>query len=169
MKPQNFLITAAAILVAAAAFFLRPRPEILPAAKTTVTRTADGMSLQTTTDPTLVFQKAFWRQPASDDKILHAERREWSSEEGVKKWQWFIAVSPGPQLLEWLKTNPFSLAPAKAADNPKERPEWFPEPAAGFQIHQNAERSFILMLSADQKHLYATDSGLGFASPGTAP
>jgi len=42
--------------------------------------------LNTSTDPTLVFQKAFWRRPDSHDKILHAERREWSEQgKGSKK------------------------------------------------------------------------------------
>lgn len=169
MKPRHVAILAA-VLLGAAAFFLRPEAETPPAPKPTVTTaTADGMKLTTATDPTLVFQKAFWRRPASDDQILHAERREWSTADGVQKWQWFIAVSPGPQLLEHLATNPFSLTTAPAAGKIEKPPAWFPKPSADFQIQQNAEGRFILMLSADHKQLYATDSGSGFAPPAIAP
>jgi hypothetical protein len=170
MKSRYFVIAAAVILVVAAAAVLRKSPEIAPAAKpTTTTATADDMSLMTATDPTLVFQKAFWRSPASDDQILHAERREWSAEDGVKKWQWFIAVKPGPQLLAWLKSNPFSLAPLKSAPTFEKPPAWFPKTSTDFQFQQNTEARLTLMLSADQKQLYATDSGFGFGPPITIP
>jgi hypothetical protein len=33
------------------------------------------MKLTTATDPTLVFQKAFWRRPASEDRIRPAGHR----------------------------------------------------------------------------------------------
>lgn len=171
MKRRTLPIAAAAsIILVTAAVWLGKSPETPPPPKpATTTATADGMTLVTATDPTLVFQKAFWRRPASDDKILHAERREWSTGDGVRKWQWFIAVSPGPQLLDWLKTNPFSLATQKSATGFEHPPEWFPKPSGDLQIHQNAEHRFILMFSADQKHLYATDSGLGFGPPSAAP
>ena len=169
MKPRRAAIPAA-VLLGAAAFLLRPEAETPPAPKPSVTTaTADGMKLTTATDPPRAFQKAFWRRPAGDDQILHAERREGSTADGVRKWQWFIAVSPGPRLLEHLATNPFSLTTAPAAGKIEKPPAWFPKPSAGFQIQQNAEGRFILMLSADHKRLYATDSGCGFAPPAIAP
>ena len=169
MKPRHFAILAA-VLLGAAAFFLRPKPEIPPASKPAVTTaTADGLKLATVTDPTLVFQKAFWRRPAKDDKILHAERREWSTTDGVQKWQWFIAVRPGPQLLAHLQTNPFSLATIQSAGEVEKPPEWFPKVSANFQILQNSEGRYILMLSTDHKQFYATDSGTGFAPPNSVP
>ncbi len=169
MKPR-YSIIAAAVLVVAVAFLLRPKPEIPPAPKVAViTTTADGMSLATHTDPALVFKKAFWRHPTSDDNILHAERREWSAEDGVRKWQWFIAVEPGPKLLDWLETNPFSLATTRSVGEFERQPDWFPEPSADFHIQQNAEGRLTLMLSADRKLLYATDSGVGFTPPVVTP
>jgi hypothetical protein len=169
MKPRHFPI-AAAVVLGAAAFLLWTESEIPPAPEATVTTaTADGMELTTATDPESVFKKAFWRRPAGNDKIRQAERREWSSEDGVQKWQWFIAVSPGPELLEWLKTNPFSLATTQSTGSLEKPPEWFPKPSSGFLIQKNAEGRFILMLSTDQKQLYATDSGSGFAPPKVAP
>ena len=56
----------------------------------------------TTTANAEVFQKAFWKRPTDDDRILHAERREWSGEDGISRWQWFIAVQPSRQLTAYL-------------------------------------------------------------------
>lgn len=166
MKPRD-LIIAAAILVLAAVFLIRHKPENSPSPKPApTTATADGMELAIDTDPTQVFQKAFWRHPTSEDKILHAERREWSAEDGVQKWQWFIAVRPGPQLLEWLDTNPFSMAISSSANEIEKPPQWFPNSTKNFTVHKNTEGSFVLMLSSDRKNLYATDSGHGFTPPG---
>src|SRR4051794_12896768 len=77
-----------------------PLPEqvILPAA----TPAPEEGTLQTNLDAVEVFRRAFWRDPAAADHILHAERREWVSEEnGVRRWQWFIAVEPGLDLATW--------------------------------------------------------------------
>lgn len=48
---------------------------------------SDTSPTTTLSDPVAVFQRAFWKRPAADDKILHAERREWSGADGVQKWQ----------------------------------------------------------------------------------
>ncbi|GAA5117680.1 hypothetical protein JIN84_17025 [Luteolibacter yonseiensis] len=171
MERRTIIITAVVILIVTTAVILRkslePTPQPKPAP--TVSKEDDGTKLVTTTDPALVFQKAFWRRPAADDRILHAERREWSSQDGVKKWQWYIAVSPGPQLLAWLKTNPFSLSDVRSAGRFENRPGWFPEETHGYQIQRNAEGRFTVMLSTDGRHLYATDSGQGFTAPEIAP
>lgn len=172
MKRWEVICASAIILAVVAAAFLRksPEPPPVPKPKPVMTSsTDDGMKLVAVTDPKLVFQKAFWRRPGDDDKILHAERREWSSGDGVRKWQWFIAVTPGSQLEEWLATNPFSLAAVKTPNAIEKPPEWFPKSPEGFQIQQNPEGRFILMRSADGKQLYATDSGQGFSAPGIAP
>jgi hypothetical protein len=150
-------------------FFLREKPKIPATLPPTTTAKAGGLKLSFATDPALVFKKAFWRQPSSEDKILHAERREWSADDGVRKWQWFIIVTPGPQLVEWLATNPFSLASTSSPAAIHNPPTWFPKPTTDFQIHQNPEGHFILMFSRDGKHLYATDSGHGFTPPDVTP
>jgi len=126
-----------------------------------------GLAL--TEDPALVFKKAFWRTPASDDRILHAERREWSdASAGVTRWSWFLAINPSPALREWLATNPFSLA--TLSSNVKisalyKAPTWFPEDTAGFQIQQNASGSFFVIYSSKENLIFATDSGHGFEKP----
>lgn len=169
MKPIYFA-HAAVFLVGAAAIVFWPESETPPAPPPAAsTALAAGMNLTTATDPTLVFQKAFWRRPASNDKILHAERREWSTDGGVQKWQWFIAVSPSPQLLDHLETNPFSLAATHSTGEIENPPGWFPKSSAGFRIYQNAEGRFTLIHSTDGKHLYATDSGSGFSAPSLTP
>lgn len=170
MKPRNLLIIAGAVLVAAVAFLLWPAPESLPVPKTTIKATADGMSLKTTTDPKLVFQKALWRQPAGDDQILHAERREWStSADGVRQWRWFLAVKPGPALREWLAGNPFSLRETSSPADLDSAPAWFPKASKEFIVQQKADGHLTFMWSADRQSLYASDSGYGFASPSAGP
>ena len=37
----------------------------------------------TTVDGAAVFRQAFWKRPTANDRILHAERRVWSDEDGV--------------------------------------------------------------------------------------
>lgn len=169
MKRRSFITAAALIVMAVSLFLLRKAPQPVAVPTTSTPAKRDGLKLAVTTDPAVVFQKAFWRRASTDDQILHAERRQWHTAGGVRKWQWFIAVNPGPQLVEWLATNPFSLAstPSPAAiHNP---PTWFPKPSTDFQIHQNPEGHFILLLSRDGKHLYATDSGHGFTPPDVSP
>ena len=80
-----------------------------------------------------------------------------------------LAVSPGPLLLEWLGTNPFPITTTKSAGVVGSPRDWFSEPSAPFEILQDSVDSLIFMLSADHKHLYATDYGLGFAPPSVAP
>lgn len=129
---------------------------------------ADGISLER--DHTAVFQRAFWRRPTPADRILHAERRDWlAADTGVDKWQWFIAVQPGPAFRDWLlKDNPFDLV-AVPADAPlaplSAPPAWFP-PAAqltGFARYRNREGKYQVFHDAAQNRIFATDDGGGFA------
>lgn len=171
MKRRSLVIVGFSLVLAAATIiFFRINSEISTAAKPRPTIVAaNGMKLSTNTDPVDVFRRAFWRHPAGDDQILNAERREWSGEGGVRKWQWFIAVRPGSQLLEWLEKNPFSMKLSTSPVQIEFPPVWYPQSTENFQVFVNPEGGFILMLSADRKRLYATDSGLGFTAPGEAP
>ena len=49
---------------------------------------------------TAVFQRAFWKRPTLDDTILQAELREWTDEENIPHWQWFIVLEPSADLLK---------------------------------------------------------------------
>ena len=164
---KRFLIPAAGVLLAIGVIvFLtqkKPKPPEIPQS------VSDQLVLNTSTDPTLVFQKAFWRRPDSDDKILHAERREWSEQgKDVRKWQWFLAVQPSPELAEWLQTNPFSLSPSAEPLKYKEaapKPDWFPNDFSGFDILKAPQSRLVLIFSAKKNLLYAMDSGAGFTPP----
>jgi hypothetical protein len=114
-------------------------------------------------DPVKIFQRAFWASPTSEDKILHAERREWSNAEGVRKWQWFLVVEPSAQLLKRLRDdNAFGLAPAGSAADIADAPKWFAFDANESVVMKSPHSEMQLIFSMDGKLLHATDSGLGF-------
>lgn len=130
---------------------------------------AHGLALER--DHAAVFQRAFWRRPASDDRILHAERRDWlDAASGVEKWQWFIAVQPSAAFREWLiKDNPFELvavAPDAAPVDISSPPAWFPPAAelARFARYRNREGRYLVFHDVTTHRLYATDAGGGFAA-----
>lgn len=120
----------------------------------------------TVRDPAEVFQKAFWKRPAAEDQILHAERREWRDGAGISKWQWFVSVKPSGALVDHLITNnAFGLvASGGGAQVPAtDLPPWFPkEAAAGAKTFSGATGTFILVWDKEHNLLHATDSGGGF-------
>jgi len=164
---KRFLIPAAGVLLAIGGIVYFLQQTARPPEKSHFG--LDRLALTTYTDPALVFQKAFWRRPDSADKILHAERREWSEQgKDVREWQWFLAVNPSPNLAEWLKTNPFSLPVFNDLykyEGSAPKPDWFPNDFAGFKIHKAPQGRFVLLFSAEKNLLYAMDSGAGFAPP----
>ncbi len=152
---------------------LRPPPFPTTSPENVPKAGPEGSVLATSSNAAAVFQKAFWRRPAPDDKIIHAERREWTSPaDGVRKWQWFIAFQPGIQTREWIASNPFGLMPVPpgfSLTSLEHRPAWFPAEAAGHEVRQNREGHLIWMQSPDRAMLHATDSGFGFAAPASKP
>ena len=126
----------------------------------------------TNTNVTEVFQRAFWKRPTENDKILHAERREWADGDGVDRWQWFIAVDPSVELARYLnEQNPFSMsAPKDVVVLPAEQvPEWFPKSADGFTVQQTADRQMIFLFELDSGRLFAASQGRGFAKAAEVP
>ena len=119
-----------------------------------------------------VFRRAFWRRPAPEDKILHAERREWTEDAnaGISRWQWFLAVEPGPELVKWLRgDNAFGLRPAVAVEAPRP-PAWFPRDTRDFTIFAGrSPGGLTLLFSPDNRTLYATAAGKGFAPGAPEP
>jgi hypothetical protein len=114
-------------------------------------------------DPVKVFQRAFWASPTSEDKILHAERREWSDAQGVRKWQWFLVVEPSAALLKRLRDdNAFGLAPASSAADIADAPKWFAFDAKEIVVMKSPSSEMQLIFSKGGKVLHASDSGLGF-------
>jgi hypothetical protein len=128
--------------------------------------------------PEEIFRRAFWRQPAAADRILRAERFEWKAGDGsLARWQWFLELKPGPELLGRL-VDPENFGLEKVAPGTAPRswmmesappPPWFPRPdaASGFEVRQNPAGGFTLLYRADDNTLFATDSGQGFAAPAT--
>lgn len=168
MKLPLIILTLAAVAVAAYCGF---RPGRLPPAGPPSVDPAslhEG-TLKLSTDPAEVFTRALWRRPSADDRILHAERREWTIDEagGVAHWQWFLAVEPGAALTTWLRDeNPFSLhpragAPAPAIDG---APAWFPRDFADYDVRAGGSGgNMVFLFSRTDGAFYATSSGAGFA------
>ncbi len=122
--------------------------------------------------PELVFSRAFWRRPDPADQIRHAERREWSDPDGVTRWQFFLAVDPGPALSQWLATNPFSLVTVTTLERDiPDPPEWFPNPgtATGATLQQSASGNLVVITTSGGGTVFVTDHGRGFSRPVTAP
>ena len=119
-----------------------------------------------------VFRRAFWKRPDPSDKILHAERREWTeaADAGISRWQWFLAVEPGPELVKWLREdNAFGLRPAAGVEAPRP-PAWFPRETRGFTIVASRNPGGLtLLFSPDNRTLYATAAGKGFAGGAPEP
>lgn len=116
--------------------------------------------------PAEVFQKAFWQHPSANDKILHAERQEWSEKGEIKRWRWFITVQPSPELLKRLRAdNVFRLQPVKTSPLIADAPEWFIQENGQNEILQTPDHSMTVFFDRVTGLLQATDSGTGF-NPG---
>lgn len=119
----------------------------------------------TLTDPVEVFQKAFWKRPASGDRILNAERREWSDSGGIKRWQWFIEVEPSPGLVKYLREdNAFALVPVATVSPVSDSPAWFRFSPEDVEALATPQGKMQLFFSKSKSRLYATDGGGGFQS-----
>lgn len=117
------------------------------------------------TDPVEVFQKAFWKRPTDADKILHAERREWTEVGDIKKWEWFLVVEPSPTLFKYLiEENAFNLPASQTAPPPVGAPTWFKYDSTQFQTIGATRAGLKISFDKTTKLLYATDSGGGFQS-----
>ena len=163
--------TAGGVLLAAGVtgFLVQRDRESVAAAP--VPQEVDGGKLQRSNDTAEIYQRAFWRRPRSEDKILHAERREWLSEtDGVRKWEWFLAIEPGDGLTADIRQRfsltPASLVPEKFAASPK----WFRTALTKSDtMLSNPDGSLCLLLSPDKQSFLATGSGGGFAKGFAGP
>ena len=118
----------------------------------------------------VVFQRAFWRPPGVGDRIRQGIRREWSDAPGVKRWQSFLAVEPGPAFRDWLATNPFSLATVSSLNRKiPDPPGWFPNNLDGFTIQQAPFGNLVLLTAPGGAVVYFADYGMGFARPAETP
>lgn len=160
---------AAAIAAAAAVVYVRGLGPSAPAAPATLAAGSHGRTVITTASPEEIFRRAFWRQPAAGDRIVHAERREWVDDGQVQRWQWFLEVRPDPSLLRALRDPAgFGLVAAPSGlPEPLSPPVWFPPAAqhAGCEILHSPGGGLTVCYRAADNVLFATDSGRGFAAP----
>jgi hypothetical protein len=158
---KAFIGIAAAVLLCGLGFFLL-KPAKSPSVAKPLPKPANPPT-STLRDPAEVFQKAFWKRPGVNDKILHAERREWADAEGVQRWQWFIVVEPSTELVKHLREdNAFGLDPAKAEPVNKDAPAWFVFKAGDVDVLGASRGKLRLIFSKSGNTLYATDAGGGF-------
>jgi hypothetical protein len=173
MKPLPFIISAVAAASTVAAWLtLRPRDAPLPPPPPANPAAQHEGTMALKSDQADVFRRAFWKRPDATDKILHAERREWTKEgeTGLSRWQWFIAVEPGSSLTKWLREdNAFGVRPAKTATFTG-APDWFPRDLSSYEVRTGGTGgSLVIMFSRDGKKLYATDAGKGFTKGAPEP
>lgn len=121
-----------------------------------------------------IFRRAFWRQPSAADRIVLADRREWSDQnQEVQRWQWFLQVQPGPALLQALRDPAtfglFRTAQPRPLAKQVTAPAWFPAVGqiAGCEILQAPGGGLTVYYRAADNVLFATDAGRGFAPPVT--
>ncbi len=123
-------------------------------------------------DVAAVFQRAFWRRPSADIRVLEGERREWlNAQAAVEKWQWFVGVQTSADFRTWLlEQNPFELIkdtkPFDAADI-ENAPAWLPAAVQRGSLTSYRSRGSKLVVLLDQEtgKLFASDRGAGFAAP----
>ncbi len=126
----------------------------------------------TTVDPATVFQKALWKRPTPEDKILNAERREWKDADAVSRWQWFLEVEPSPEIVRYLREeNAFRLKSYQTATLLPDAPSWFIKDTENTHILSGPGGGMQLIFTADDAKLYAMGSGGGFrpGAPETPP
>lgn len=131
----------------------------------------EGQSLAVVEQGEEVFRRAFWRHPDEDDRILNAERREWSDEEGVDRWQWFLEVRPSEMLENDLfEENRFELARVSTwrTDSPVS-PVWFPKASESFEIMKSRDGAMVLLRDQESGSVFATGHGRGFSRAVVVP
>ena len=167
MKPRSWILlslVAGALIVAWIGWQMSAgrSSEAAPEAGTSVVGGSEPPT-KTVTDTVEIFKRAFWRRPAPEDEILHAERQEWSDAEGLQRWRWFLVVKASPALVKNLREeNAFGLLPSEPVPPPGDAPGWFAFQAGDFELLQSPDRSMRLFFSKTDNTLYATAAGRGF-------
>jgi hypothetical protein len=128
-----------------------------------------GPPTSVSSDAEAIFKKAMWRRPGPDDKILHAERHEWSDGEGVNRWQWFLIVEASPDLITYLREdNAFGLVPG-SVEPIREAPAWFSFQPDEVAVLKSPMGGMRLMFAKKASTIYATSSGAGFTKGAPEP
>lgn len=161
-KPQSILAVIAALLLVWFGWHWLDGSQKRPLDQPSLEVSKVDPPTKVENDPVKVFQRAFWASPADDDEVLHAERREWSNAQGLRKWQWFLVVEPSAALLKRLRDdNAFGLVPAGSAADIADVPKWFAFDANESVVMKSPRSELQLIFSKGGKVLHASDSGLG--------
>ena len=167
---KRFGLIGAALGVAGLAYVFVPGKNSSPAPADPPVSQRPPTPAAVTIEPAELFRRAFWQRPGTGDKILHAERREWTDADGLKRWQWFLVVEPSPELVKYLREdNAFGLVPGSAGSLNPEPPSWFVFKPDEFSIFRSPHSGMRLMFSKTENLLYATDSGQGFTKGAPEP
>lgn len=167
---KRFGLIAAALGLTGLAYVAGPGRSPSPAPEDPLVSQLPASTAAVEIDPAEVFRRAFWQRPSLGDKILHAERREWTDAAGLKRWQWFLVVEPSPELVKYLREdNAFGLVPGSAGLLESEVPSWFVFKPDEFSIFQSPHAGMRLMFRKSDNVLYATDSGRGFSKGAPEP
>lgn len=120
-------------------------------------------------DPVMVFRQAFWSHPSQDDRIEHAVRLHWLDDKEVAQWQWYIQLSPSPQLIDRLVTqNSFRLEETTTVEAPLNPPLWFRLPAESLNLSTSSQ-DMNLCYDETNKKLIAWAKGHGFSKKVAEP
>lgn len=151
-------------LLAGLAWWLGPRTADRPAAPAPAPPLPqrDGTFLQTGFPPEEIFRRTLWRHPAADDRILNAQRREWSDEAGVTRWDVHLALQPGQETARWLATNPFGLSPSAPPRPATSAPAWFPAATTGMEVRATSDGGLLMITDPPTGRLFIASSGQGF-------
>jgi hypothetical protein len=127
------------------------------------TRPASPPPTATLTDQLKIFRSAFWRSPVAGDEILHAERREWSDQNGLDKWQWFLALRPSPELVKYVRDdNAFGLSETTTPAPVEGAPAWFAFDPDAVEVLRSSSSNLQFIFSGPDNTLYATSDGSAF-------
>ncbi|MDA7663628.1 hypothetical protein OAL53_02270 [Akkermansiaceae bacterium] len=167
-----FLTIGALVLLFASlggVWFFGHAPETIVPKEEALVVWRDGPPDLVSRDAEEIFKKALWRKPSPEDEILHAERHEWSDDEGVSRWQWFLVIEASPDLIKYLRDdNAFGLIPGRA-DPISEAPAWFTFNPADVSVLKAPHSGMQLMFSKSGNSVYAKANGLGFSKGAPAP
>lgn len=162
---KNFLMAGVlgmGALIFAALFFLRDDFKVATATVDSPIL-AEDQPTAITYDEEAVFQRAFWRRPSPQDRILHAEHREWTDDRGLKKWQWFIKVQGSPQLVKFLREdNPFGMICGPSRPVIKDPPSWFTPDDPNSDTLRSKQGELMMSFHRTDRMIFATDRGYGF-------
>ena len=165
---RRLVFAGAAISLAGLAYVLVPREKT--ASETPPPAPSSQSPDAAKIDPSEVFRRAFWQLPSENDRILQAERREWSDAEGIKHWQWFLVVEPSPELVKYLRTdNAFGLLPSTSFPAIENAPDWFAFRPEEVEVMRAPNGNMELFFHKTRPLLHATSRGTGFRPGVTSP